>query len=166
MKKLDVDPMEIPRRFWDESVLGDPSLFMAMISIMRLNSRMTGSIDEVLNHYGLSRNAYLLLMHLELSETGSRILSSLARDLIVHPTTITLTIDRLEADALVKKTPHETDRRATCASLTRSGRALARKITAELSAIGFGLGDLSEAQASRLDEVVSDARLAIGDAVR
>jgi len=166
MKEAAVDAMEVPRRFWDEETLGDPSRFMTLVSTMRLTRRVTGAVDGVIETHGLSRNGYLLLMHLELSESGTRILSSLARDLIVHPTTITLTIDRLEAEGLVKKLPHQTDRRATQASLTRSGRNLARRITDDLAEIGFGLGALSDAQVARLDSAVNMARLAIGDGGR
>jgi DNA-binding MarR family transcriptional regulator len=161
-----VDPLELSRRYWDEDELGDPSRFFAMVSVMRLSRRMMEPIDKVLRGYGLGLTAYLLLMSLDLSSNGSMILGRLARELIVHPTTITLTIDKLEEDKLVKKTPHETDGRATRATITRSGRTLVRKVTRELGDVGFGLGELSRAQTVKLASALNTARLATGDIPR
>jgi len=160
------DPLELSRRYWDDDDLGDPSLFFAMTSVMRLSRRMMEPIDGVLRGHGLGLTAYLLLMSLDLSANGSMILGRLARELIVHPTTITLTIDRLEEDKLVKKTPHETDGRATRATITRAGRTLVRKVTKELADVSFGLGDLSKAQTAKLTAALTNARLATGDIPR
>jgi DNA-binding MarR family transcriptional regulator len=91
------------------------------------------------------------------------ILGRLAQELIVHPTTITLTVDKLEADGLVKKTPHETDRRAIRAAITKRGRALAKRVTADLQAAGFGLEDLTETQTKRLYDAVNAVRRTVGD---
>jgi DNA-binding MarR family transcriptional regulator len=161
-----IDPLELSRRYWDEDELGDPSLFFAMVSVMRVSRRMMEPIDGVLRGYGLGLTAYLLLMSLDMSANGSMILGRLARELIVHPTTITLTIDRLEEDKLVKKTPHETDGRATRATITRAGRTVARKVTRELSEVSFGLGDLSKAQTAKLTAALTNARFATGDIPR
>ena len=102
-------------------------------------------------------------MSLELSGTGSMILGRLAQELIVHPTTVTLTIDKLEAEGYVKKQPHETDRRAIRATITKAGRAIARRVTTELGAIGFGLGDLSPSQTTKLAAATHSARRTSGD---
>jgi DNA-binding MarR family transcriptional regulator len=160
------DPLELSRRYWDEDELGDPSVFFAMASVMRLSRRMMEPIDRVLRGYNLGLTAYLLLMSLDMSANGSMILGRLARELIVHPTTITLTIDRLEEDKLVKKTPHETDGRATRATITKAGRTLVRKITKELAEVNFGLGTLSKTQTAKLTAALTNARLATGDISR
>src|SRR4029079_13666734 len=145
-----VHPLETPRKYWDEESLGDPSRFLAMIGMMRLSRRTTATVDDVLRAHGLARNGYLLLMALQLPPSGSRLLGKLARDLLVHPTTVTLTIDRFEEEGLVVKTPHETDRRATRANITDAGRELVRKITADLAEVGFGLDGLTDGQATKL----------------
>jgi DNA-binding MarR family transcriptional regulator len=160
------DPLNSPRKYWDEQSLGDPSRFLVMVGLMRLTRRSMATVDDVLHQYGLNRTSYLLLMALQLTPTGSRMLSRLARDLLVHPTTVTLTIDRFEHDGLVFKAPHETDARATRAHITDSGRALARKITEELAEVGFGLEGLSDAQTAKLDAAITTARAAVGDLIR
>ena len=156
------DPLDVSRRYWDDE-LGDPSRFFAMTEVMRLSRRVGDNLDQVLRTHTINRNGYLILMSLELSGTGSMILGRLAEELIVHPTTVTLTIDKLEAEGYVKKRPHETDRRAIRATITKAGRAIARRVTSELGAIGFGLGDLSPAQTTKLAAATHSARRTSGD---
>ena len=156
------DPLDISRSHWTDA-LGDPGQFFAMTAVMRLSRRLAETIDTVLKMFGINRNGYLILMSLELSGTKSMTLGKLARELIVHPTTVTLTIDKLEADGLVKKTPHETDRRSTRATITKPGRSLAKDVTAALEQVGFGLGDLSKAQTAKLVAALNTARRASGD---
>ena len=156
------DPLDVSRRYWNEA-LGDADQFFAMTAVMRLSRRVGDNIDQVLRSHAVNRNGYLILMSLELSGSGSMILGHLAQELIVHPTTVTLTIDKLEAEGFVKKQPHETDRRAVRATITKSGRATAKRITTELGAIGFGLGDLTPAQTAKLAAATNIARGASGD---
>lgn len=160
-----IDPLESPRKYWDEESLGDPSRFLAMVGLMRLYRRSTAMVEEVLRRHGLARNGYLLLMSLQLTPTGSRMLGRLARDLLVHPTTVTLTIDRFEQEGLVVKTPHETDGRSIRAAITPAGSQFLSKITAELAEASFGLQGLRDVDVAKLNSVMTDARLAIGDIV-
>ena len=156
------DPLAISRRYWRDD-LGDAAQFFAMTAVMRLSRRVGDNIDEVLRSYAISRNGYLVLMSLELSGTGSMILGHLAQELIVHPTTVTLTIEKLEGEGLVTKSPHETDRRAVRCAITRRGRTLAKRVTTDLGRVGFGLGELTGAQTARLGAATHDARVASGD---
>ena len=156
------DPLGISRKYWTDA-LGDPSHFFAMTSVLRLARRIGESVDAVLKPHGINRNGYLILMSLQLSGSGWMIIGRLAEELVVHPTTATLTIDKLESDGLVEKAPHETDGRAIKAIITKAGRQLATKVTADLAGIGFGLGDLSKSQTTKLVEAVKSARHAAGD---
>ena len=59
------------------------------------------------------------------------------------PRYVTALIDALEADGLVRRGPHPTDRRATLVSLTRRGSAAAARMVAERQqAAGWLLGDI------------------------
>ena len=159
---MPADPLDVSRRYWDDSV-GDAAQFFAMTEVMRLSRRVGDNIDQVLRAHNINRNGYLILMSLALSGSGSMILGRLAQELIVHPTTVTLTIDKLEVARYVKKQPHETDGRAIRATITKAGRIVAKRVTTELGAIGFGLGDLSPAQTTRLAAATHDARKTSGD---
>lgn len=156
------DPLGVSLTYWRDE-LGDPTTFFTVTALMRLARRVGETVDQVVKSHGLNRNGYLILMSLELSGTGSLILGRLAQELIVHPTTITLTVEKLEAEGLVRKTPHESDRRATRATITQAGRALSKAVTADLADHGFGLAGLSKAEATMLAEALDVARQATGD---
>jgi DNA-binding MarR family transcriptional regulator len=157
-----VDSLDISRQYW-QGDLAAADRFFTIVSVLRLSRRIIETMDNVLRAHHVNRNGYLVLMSLELSGPGSMILGRLAQELIVHPTTITLAVDKLEADGLVKKAPHEDDRRAIRVAITRRGRALAKRVTGDLQAAGFGLGELSDAEAARLYNAVNIARRSVGD---
>jgi DNA-binding MarR family transcriptional regulator len=148
---------------WDEGLRGYASPFLAMGSLMRLHQTMVSAIDEALKPFELIRSGYLLLITLDLAEGGALKLGQLARDLLVHPTTVTLIIDKLEEQRLVERVPHPEDRRAIYANITPSGRALAREASKALEKIGYGLGAISDAEARRLVRTLAVARKASGD---
>ncbi len=61
----------------------------------------------------------------------------------LHPTSVTNIVDRLQADGLVLRTPHPTDRRATLVEITDAGSALLEDATKSVTAIDFGLTGLT-----------------------
>jgi len=64
----------------------------------------------------------------QLQEDGSSTQQALSRALRVTPRNITGLVDALEADGLVARSAHPTDRRATVVSLTDKGSTLARSL--------------------------------------
>ena len=63
-----------------------------------------------------------------LQQGGPSTQRSLSRALRVTPRNVTGLVDGLEADGIVARKPHPTDRRATLVSLTDKGSALARTL--------------------------------------
>ena len=61
-----------------------------------------------------------------------------AARLQVHPTSVTNLIDGLERSGLVRREPHEHDRRTTLAAITEVGRATAEEATLVLNEARFG----------------------------
>ena len=59
--------------------------------------------------------------------------------LMVHPTSATNTIDRLEQQGLVVRRPNPADGRGTLAEITAAGRAAVARATADLMAADFGM---------------------------
>jgi DNA-binding MarR family transcriptional regulator len=158
------DPVEWARHFWRSQRLGPgEDAFLAMSSVMRFHQIMTDVVHTNLKPHKLNLTDYMLLMTLQLSETGTRLISNLARNLLVHATTATLATDRLEARGLLKRTPHPTDRRATLVSITDSGRALVREASRSLSAIGFGLAGTTKADRLELIDLLARLRSVSGD---
>jgi DNA-binding MarR family transcriptional regulator len=158
------DPVDWAKHYWEQQGLdGDEQRFLALTSLLRYQRIVADTVDSQLKMHGLNMTDYLLLMTLQLSETGTRLISSLARNLLVHATTATLATDRLEQRELLQRSPHPTDRRATCVSITDLGRETANEATKALTGIDFGMsGPLDEL--ARLRSALTVMRRATGDA--
>jgi DNA-binding MarR family transcriptional regulator len=146
--------------YWDENEadLGDPARFLAAMSLLRSYQRVSSAMDRALKPLEIGRTGYLVLMTLLLSETGTRSISELSVQVLVHPTTMTQLTVQLDQSGLIRKQPHPTDRRTTLAVITPAGRALAREATRLLDGQGFGFEHLDEAEARQLTELLRDAR--------
>lgn len=161
------DAIDWASHYWKKYQLGDhEDAFLAMSSALRLHRIMTDAVESELKIHGLNLTDYMLLMTLELSETGTRLLSRLAWNLLVHATTVTLATDRLEAKGLLYRHPHPTDRRATCVTITDEGRELASKATKALKEINFGLKGSTPEQQRQLLPILAAFRAAAGDVDR
>ncbi|MDP9182146.1 MAG: MarR family transcriptional regulator [Actinomycetota bacterium] len=158
------DPVDWARHYWRKQGLGGgEDAFIAMSSVLRFHRLMTESVEEELKKHKLNLTDYMLLMTLQLSETGTRLISKLARNLLVHATTATLATDRLEARGLLERAPHPTDRRATLVSITDDGRKLVQSASHALDELDFGLAGTSNADRAELVEVLARLRAASGD---
>lgn len=159
------DPVDWARHYWDQQGLdGDEQRFLALTSLLRYQRIVADSVDGELKKHGLNMTDYLLLMTLQLSETGTRLISSLARNLLVHATTATLATDRLEQRGMLQRSPHPTDRRATCVTITDRGRETANNATRALTGIDFGMHRSTPADVTQLREALQAMRQSAGDA--
>ncbi|MFO7191750.1 MULTISPECIES: MarR family transcriptional regulator [Thermocrispum] len=161
------DPVDWAHHYWQEQGLqGDEQRFLAMTSLLRYQRLVVDAVEEALRAHRLNLTDYLVLMTLQLSENGTRLISNLARSLMVHATTATLATDRLQKRRLISRTPHPTDRRATCITITATGRKLVHKATMTLSEMGFGMGDAKPKDVENLVGLLADLRAAAGDTSR
>ncbi|WLP88695.1 MarR family transcriptional regulator [Gordonia sp. NB41Y] len=156
------DPVEWAAHYWEQQdLVGDPRRFQAMTSLLRFERIVADRVEVELKQHGLNLTDYLMLMTLMLSESGTRLISSLARNLLVHATTATLATDRLEDRGLLYRSPHPTDRRATCVTITDEGRTLATTATEALSEKGFGM----ESSTPQMVEILLASLTAMRDTV-
>lgn len=159
-----LDPMQWIKFYWQQQVDDDPYPFLAMSSVLRLHQLMTSVLEQELKKgFEMSLTDYLMLKTLQLSDTGTRLLSRVAWHLLVHATTVTIATDRLEARGLLTRQPHPKDRRATLVTITSEGRALVDEATAALGKADFGLPGLTPDQAEALVGIVAPIRKAAGD---
>lgn len=159
------DPVDWARHYWEQQGLdGDENRFLTMTSLFRYQRIIADAVDTELRKHQLNLTDYLLLMTLQLSETGTRLISSLARNLMVHATTATLATDRLERRDMIERSPHPTDRRATCVTITKVGRSAANKATRGLTTVDFGMLGSSSEDVLHLREAVNAMRQSAGDA--
>ncbi len=135
----------------------------AVTSIMRAQQILLGEIDGILRPFGLSFARYEALVLLMFSRRGSLPMSTMGERLMVHPTSVTNAVDRLEQDALVRRVAHPTDRRTTLVEITAEGRARVERATTALMAVDFGLRGLDPRETERLTELITLLRRAAGD---
>jgi|TARA_B100001105_G_scaffold1329_1_gene944 DNA-binding MarR family transcriptional regulator len=160
---LSFDPIAEARRNWEAHGWGAADRMSAATSITRAHQILLQRIDAALEPHGLVFSRFEALALLAFSRTGSLPLGKIGDRLQVHPTSVTNTIDRLEADDLVVRVPHPTDRRTTLAQLTAAGLAAAAAAAASLADIGYGLDGMSDLEASRTDTALVALRQAAGD---
>jgi DNA-binding MarR family transcriptional regulator len=159
------DPVAWAKHYWEQQKLeGDEQRFLVMSSLLRYQRIVVDRVEDELRKHNINLTDYLLLMTLQLSDAGTRLISALARGLMVHATTATLATDRLEARKLLYRSPHPTDRRATCVTITQEGRELIHKATDALGTIEFGLTGTTPATLTRLDDLLRSLRKSAGDA--
>jgi DNA-binding MarR family transcriptional regulator len=158
------DPVEWAAHYWQQQKLdGDHRRFQALTSLLRFERIVADQVEAELKKCGLNMTDYLMLMTLQLSESGTRLISSLARNLLVHATTATMATDRLESRSLLYRSPHPTDRRATCVTITDEGRETVNKATRGLSESGFGMPGTTQPMIDDLMNALTAMRDASGD---
>ncbi len=161
---LDFDPIEEARSQW--SGRWDPDVSDAMAaatSIMRAQQVVLAAVDGALRPFGLTFARYEGLVLLLFSRKGSLPLGKMGQRLMIHPTSVTNIIDRLEAQQLVRRIPHPTDGRTTLAEITDEGRRLAEQATRAVNGVAFGLGALSDQDLRHLMRIIRKLRQGVGD---
>ena len=118
-KPLDLpfDPIERAAEIWAER-FGPADAMAAVTSIMRAQQILLAGLDGLLRPYGLTFARYEALVLLAFSRTGALPLRVIGERLMVHPTSVTNTVDRLERDGLVRRRPNPRDGRGTLAEIT------------------------------------------------
>jgi DNA-binding MarR family transcriptional regulator len=83
--------------------------------------------------------------------------------LMVHPTSVTNIVQRLEQQGLVSRRPNPRDGRGALASLTEAGRDVMQRATKDLLGTGFGLDALGDDGQRELFSLLRGVRIAAGD---
>src|ERR1700760_649903 len=152
---LDLDPIAEARRHWEERWGAEPARPMAAVtSIMRAQQILLARLNELVAPYGLTFPRYEALMLLSFTRTGALPLGKVGERLQVHRTSVTNIVDKLEADGLVRRVPHEADRRTTLAQITDAGRDVAERATELLNTDAFGLAALGVDEQEKLTQLL------------
>lgn len=159
---LPFDPIEEARRQWVEHGLPEPVAMAGTTSIMRAQQIVLARVDAALKPLGLTFARYEALMLLSFTKDGRLPMAKIGVRLMVHPASVTHTIDKLEEQGLVRRKAHPTDGRTTLAVLTPAGRRLAAKATEAVGKVRFGL-DLGDARTEQLVALLTELRADAGD---
>jgi DNA-binding MarR family transcriptional regulator len=135
----------------------------AVTSIFRAQQIYLSLIDGVLRPLGLTFARYEVLMLLLFSRNGSLPLNKVGARLQVHPTSVTNAVDRLEAEGLLRRVPHPTDRRTTLAEIQPDGRRLALRATEAVNAAVFEDPHLGTDDVRTLVRLLQRLRATAGD---
>ncbi|MDO9356426.1 MAG: MarR family transcriptional regulator [Solirubrobacteraceae bacterium] len=161
---LPFDPIGEARRHWTDRWGPEPARPMtAVTNIMRVQQILLARLNELLRGHGLTFPRYEALMLLCFTRSGAMPLGKIGDRLQVHRTSVTNIIDKLEQDGLVRRVPHDRDRRATLAEITDAGRTLAEAATLELNAAAFALEGLAPADEEQLSALLESVRRTAGD---
>jgi DNA-binding MarR family transcriptional regulator len=90
-------------------------------------------------------------------------MSKIGERLMVHPTSVTNTVDRLVTAGLVAKRPNPNDGRGTLAAITDKGREIVESATRDLVAADFGLGVYDDEECAEIFALLRPLRIAAGD---
>ncbi|PRW64597.1 MarR family winged helix-turn-helix transcriptional regulator [Actinopolyspora mortivallis] len=159
---LPFDPIARAAETWSQRI-GPSSTMAAVTSIMRVQQILQSAVDTALRPHNLTFARYEALVLLSFSRQGSLPMRVMGDRLQLHPTSVTNIVDRLEADELVRRLPHPTDRRTTLVEITENGREVTEKATESVTAVNFGLTGITERQTRQLTELLSKVRQAAGD---
>ncbi|MFE7765747.1 MarR family winged helix-turn-helix transcriptional regulator [Streptomyces sp. NPDC057438] len=159
---LSFDPISRADEHWKQRWGNVPSM-AAITSIMRAQQILLAEVDAVVKPYGLTFARYEALVLLTFSQKGELPMSKIGERLMVHPTSVTNTVDRLVKSGLVDKRPNPNDGRGTLASITDKGREVCDAATRDLMSMDFGLGTYDAEECAEIFAMLRPLRVAAGD---
>jgi DNA-binding MarR family transcriptional regulator len=160
--ELPFDPIARAAQTWEQR-FGPSSAMAAVTSIMRAQQILLAELDAVLRPHGLTFARYEALVLLTFSRRGALPMRVIGERLMVHPTSATNTIDRLEGQGLVIRKPNPEDGRGKLAEITVQGRELVRRATDDLMRVEFGVGGFDAGQRQQLFDLLRMLRVGAGD---
>ncbi|GAA2683404.1 MarR family winged helix-turn-helix transcriptional regulator [Streptomyces aculeolatus] len=159
---LSFDPIARADELWRQRWGAVPAMG-AITSVMRAHQILLAQVDAVVKPYGLTFARYEALVLLTFSKAGELAMSKIGERLMVHPTSVTNTVDRLVRSGYVAKRPNPNDGRGTLASITDRGREVVEQATHDLMAMDFGLSAYDEEQCAEIFAMLRPLRIAAGD---
>jgi DNA-binding MarR family transcriptional regulator len=152
------DPVEEASRHWADRY-PDAQGFSSLVSLIRAYSVAVRSIEVVLRPLGLNLSRYEVLLLLSFTRAG-RLPTMRLRDLLmVHGSSVTYLVDKLEEAGLVERQADAGDGRVLLVCVTDAGRVLVDDASRALAAAGFGaFAALDAARATQLIEILAHVR--------
>jgi DNA-binding MarR family transcriptional regulator len=160
---LERDPILEAYNLWIDNGWEDCADGLAAVtSMIRVHQVLTKRADDILAPITLTFSRYEVLVVLYFND-GSLPLAQIGKVLQIHQTSITNLVDKLEAQGLIRRTPHPTDRRSTIAQMTTPGKTLLRKAIKRLNAELFSQLGLTRDEIRVLIAVLAKMRHSWGD---
>ena len=157
------DPIAEAHRQWRKRWPARAERMAAVTSIMRAQQVVLAEVERVLKPYELTFASYEALQLLAFTREGRLPMGKIGERLMVHPASVTNTVERLERRGLVRRRPADEDRRRVLAEITPEGRDVAGRATTALNRADFGLGGVDESVAIEVNSVLRKIRVAGAD---
>jgi DNA-binding MarR family transcriptional regulator len=163
-KPLDLpfDPIARAAQTWERR-FGDSRAMAAVTTIMRVQQILLAELDALLKPHGLTFARYEALVLLSFSRDGALPMSLIGQRLMVHPTSVTNTIGRLERQQFVTRKPNPLDGRGTLAEITPAGREVMLRATDDLMTAEFGMAGYEPGQLEDVFGMLRRLRVTAGD---
>jgi DNA-binding MarR family transcriptional regulator len=162
-RTLRFDPIEEASRQWGVRNWPEVESMAAATSVMRVQQLILSSVDAALEDLDLSFARYEALVLLSFSRRHALPLGKMGERLMIHPTSVTNIVDRLEAQGLVRRLRECEDGRVILAEMTAAGGKIVQKATRRVTAVTFGITGLSAGEMLQLTSLLRKVRLTSGD---
>ena len=131
------DPVERARAQWAQRY-PDESGFVVVVSMLRTYALMIRELERILKPVGLTLTRFEVLLLLSFS-AERRLPTMRLRDLLlIHGSSATYLVDRLELRGWVRREAEPADRRVNYVVLTDEGETLVERAVEALVAAGWG----------------------------
>ncbi|WP_168583494.1 MarR family winged helix-turn-helix transcriptional regulator [Gephyromycinifex aptenodytis] len=163
--RLAFDPIRRAAVLWERrwGRASSPQAMATATSVMRVQQLLLAQFDAELADLGLTFARFETLVLLTFSREGRLPMSKVGQRLMVHPTSATNLVQRLQAQGFVERIPNPLDGRGTLAVITASGRERAEEGMQRLVAVGFGLSSLTGPERVELFRLLEKVRQGHGD---
>jgi DNA-binding MarR family transcriptional regulator len=159
---LAFDPIKEARRQW-EARWPAATAMSAATSIMRAQQIVLRAVDASLRDFDLTFARYEALVLLLFSKRAALPMVKMSERLMIHPTSVTNIIDRLERQGYVVRRNHLRDGRTTMVHLTGSGRRAVERATVAVCSTDFGMVGLTDRELEVLFTLLARLRQRSGD---
>ena len=152
------DPVEEAARQWALRY-PDPEGFRALVSLVRGYSATVREVEAVLRPLGLNISRFEVLLLLSFRRSGALPMMRIRDLLLVHGSSVTYLVNRLEEAGLVERAADPDDGRVSLVRLTDAGRERIDRAARELAAAGFGsFAALDDGELGRLSGLLGALR--------
>jgi DNA-binding MarR family transcriptional regulator len=139
----------------------DSRKIKALVALVQTAAAVDKFLDAELHDYGISK-AKLLTMKVLLANGGTMTHTALSKELSRSKHTITVLVDGLERDGLVRREQHSSDRRSKNVVLTEKGGGFLKSTLPICDQIGYtAIGQIDVEQAEQLKALLDKIRQSV-----
>ena len=152
------DPVEEAVRHWREHH-PETERFRALTSLVRAYSVAMREVEALLRPTDLNLSRFEILLVLSFTRRGVLPISRLKEALMIHGSSVTYLVDRLEHSGLVEREPDADDRRVVRVRLTEHGRTTIDRACELLCGGEFGaFATLGEDRLEVMSDLLNELR--------